>query len=109
MCLSNQIVSCFNRVKSLLTKYFRVRTYKANIIENHLSSLTIQYREKAYWHLFPPHFGIHTFHTFHTFKCQQVCIFFPKNVANLFKHYYWSSSMKLLFLNNDLVVIISSF
>lgn len=39
MCLSNQIVSCFNRVKSLLTKYFRVRTYKANIIENHLSSL----------------------------------------------------------------------
>lgn len=60
MCLSNQIVSCFNRVKSLLTKYFRVRTYKANIIENHLSSLTIQYREKAYWHLFPPHFGIHT-------------------------------------------------
>ena len=41
-------------------KYFRVRTYKANIIENHLSSLTIQYREKAYWHLFPPHFGIHT-------------------------------------------------
>ena len=48
----------FNRVKSLLMKYFRVRTYKANIIENHLSSLTIQYREKAYWHLFPPHFGI---------------------------------------------------
>ena len=64
MCLSNQIVSCFNRVKSLLTKYFRVRTYKANIIENHLSSLTIQYREKAYWHLFPPHFGIHTKQTF---------------------------------------------
>ena len=27
MCLSNQIVSCFNRVKSLLTKYFRVRKY----------------------------------------------------------------------------------
>ena len=73
MCLSNQIVSCFNRVKSLLTKYFRVRTYKANIIENHLSSLTIQYREKAYWHLFPPHFGIHTNANKYVFFPQKMC------------------------------------